>query len=414
MAVRRNKSAYNAVLQVAAVLREANFEALLAGGCVRDMLMGVEPKDYDLATSASPRQVTALFPRALQVGAAFGVVVVQFRGYQIEIATFRTDADYGDGRHPDRVEFTDAEHDAARRDFTINGMFMDPQSQQVIDYVGGQKDLKNRIVRAIGQPQQRFKEDRLRLLRAVRFAATLDFELEVETSAAVLKNSAQLIEVSRERIRDEFIKVLESPQRHRGLVLLNEHRLLPGILGGLGTAIVDDVVLAAIDSLPPNAEWELALAVFLASRGVGNVRVVSALRSHLRLSREWVRRLHFLLDNQQSLVQPEMMRQSELRKLIGEPQFENLVHFHQALASGRGEPTDFIDRLRTRCSSWSAASATPPPLINGEDVMALGVPAGPSLGALLAEAYNLQLDEQLHTKIETLEWIQSEIDKTTN
>ena len=215
-------------------LRAHGFEALWAGGCVRDELLGIRPKDYDVATSATPDQIRDVFGRrrTLEIGAAFGVITVlgPRAAGQIEVATFRTDATYSDGRHPDSVSFTDAEHDAQRRDFTINGLFFDPLTDRVVDYVGGQADLNARIVRAIGSPRLRFSEDRLRMLRAVRFAATFAFTIEPETLRAIQEMAVDVTRVSPERIGMEIRRMLLDPNRAVALELLRETKLLPHVL----------------------------------------------------------------------------------------------------------------------------------------------------------------------------------------
>ena len=221
-------------LEIVQKLRAAGFEALWAGGCVRDELLGLAPKDYDVATSATPDQIRDLFGRrrTLPIGAAFGVVTVlgPRAAGQIEVATFRTDAAYSDGRHPDSVTFTDAEHDAQRRDFTINGLFFDPVAEKVVDYVGGQEDLKRRIIRAIGDPRLRLSEDKLRMLRAVRFAATFDFAIEPDTLRAIQEMAAEINTVSAERIGMEIRRMLVDPNRAAALQLLRETNLLPHVL----------------------------------------------------------------------------------------------------------------------------------------------------------------------------------------
>jgi poly(A) polymerase len=217
-------------IQIIQKLRLSGHEALLAGGCVRDLLLGREPKDFDVATSATPDEVVALFPGALTVGAHFGVVVVRQDHEQIEVATFRTDGSYKDGRHPESVTFSTAAEDAQRRDFTINGLFRDPIEDRVIDYVGGAADLEKRVLRAIGDAHQRFDEDKLRLLRAVRFATTLGFEIEEKTWQAVREHAPAIQSVSAERIRDELIKIFLHPNRLRGFDLLMDSGLMAQVL----------------------------------------------------------------------------------------------------------------------------------------------------------------------------------------
>ena len=213
---------------IAQQLRHAGFIAYFAGGCVRDALLGQEPHDYDIATDATPEQVQRLFPKSQAVGAHFGVVVVRSGPDHIEVATFRTDGSYKDGRRPEEVTYSTPEEDAQRRDFTVNGIFQDPATDEVIDFVGGQADLAAKVLRAIGNPAERFREDHLRLMRAVRFAATLGWEIEPATWAAVKAEAPALAKISIERTRDEFIKIMLHPNRVRGLDLLALPSQLPG------------------------------------------------------------------------------------------------------------------------------------------------------------------------------------------
>src|SRR6266478_9441721 len=216
--------------KVAARLREQGHIAYFAGGCVRDMVRGLIPKDYDIATDAQPEAVQTLFPRTFAVGAHFGVIIVIENGFQFEVATFRSDHAYIDGRHPTAVHFSSPEEDAQRRDFTINGMFYDPVAEKVIDLVGGRADIDAKLVRAIGDPTRRFTEDRLRMLRAVRFAATLGYEIEKATWEAVVANASSIIQISAERIRAELVRIFLSPERVRGWDLLDSSGLMRAIL----------------------------------------------------------------------------------------------------------------------------------------------------------------------------------------
>src|SRR3977135_1776654 len=219
-----------AARKVAARLREDGHIAYFAGGCVRDMVRGLAPKDYDIATDARPEVVQKLFQRTYAVGAHFGVIIVLENGFQFEVATFRSDEAYIDGRHPISVRFSSPEEDAKRRDFTINGMFFDPIAEKVIDFVDGRADLKAKLVRAIGDPRQRFTEDRLRMLRAVRFATVLDYKIDNHTWDALVANAGSINQISAERIRDELVRIFTSPNRARGWDLLDASGLMPAVL----------------------------------------------------------------------------------------------------------------------------------------------------------------------------------------
>src|SRR2546430_110379 len=220
----------NAARRVAARLREHGHRAYFAGGCVRDMVRGLTPKDYDVVTAARPEAVQTLFPRTFAVGVHFGVIIVLENGFQFEVATFRSDDAYIDGRHPSAVHFSSPEEDAQRRDFTINGMFYDPVAERVIDLVGGQADIAAKLVRAIGDPAKRFAEDRLRMLRAVRFAAVLDYQIDKETWDALVGNAPSINQISAERIREELVRIFLSPNRVRGWDLLDASGLMHAIL----------------------------------------------------------------------------------------------------------------------------------------------------------------------------------------
>ena len=220
----------SAALRTAQRLIDAGHTTYFAGGCVRDALLGIEPKDYDLATSATPDEVMALFPRSNAIGAHFGVILVKEGKFPFEIATFRHDGSYKDGRHPESVTFSTPEEDAQRRDFTVNGLFQDPQTEEIIDFVGGQADLKTQTLRAIGNASDRFQEDALRLMRAIRFATVLEFQIEPTTWDAICDNAHLLSQISAERIRDEFTRTLTAPARARGFELLTESGLMRHIV----------------------------------------------------------------------------------------------------------------------------------------------------------------------------------------
>src|SRR4051812_15317903 len=257
-------------LEIAQKLRAAGFEALWAGGCVRDELLGLTPKDYDVATSATPDQIRDLFGhrRTLPIGVSFGVITVlgPREAGQIEVATFRTDAAYSDGRHPDSVTFTTAEHDAQRRDFTINGLFYDPIAEQVVDYIGGQEDLKRRVIRAIGDPRLRLSEDKLRMLRAVRFAAAFEFAIDAETLRAIQEMADQITTVSPERIGAEIRRMLLDANRAKALELLRDSGLLPHILPEVAILAPNEFSeVLRVSAVLANPTLPLAIAALLSS-----------------------------------------------------------------------------------------------------------------------------------------------------
>jgi poly(A) polymerase len=422
-------------------LREAGFEALWAGGCVRDQLLGREPDDYDVATDARPEQVQQLFKRTVAVGVSFGVVEVlgprTANGpIKVQVATFRSDSDYSDGRHPDAVTFSTAREDAERRDFTINGMFFDPLAERVIDYVGGEADLKAGIVRAIGGPVQRFKEDKLRLLRAVRFAARFAFTLDPATAAAIKAMADEITIVSAERIAEELRKLLTNPRRAEAMRLLEHVGLLKPILPesdatvgfphGRPDAPTGDLwghTLAVLELLPETASFELAMAALLHDVGkprtVGRTpdrytyhghehvgkRLAGQVSERLRLSTAERKRIEWLVEKHQYLADAPRMRHATLKPVLANEGIRELLDLHRAdaLASGRDlEAVEFCERC---LRDWPPEELDPPPLITGEDLKAFGIPQGPIYKRLLDAVREAQLDGVVKTKEQALDLV---------
>src|SRR2546421_5776650 len=274
MALEENDSIREIALGIVKRLQEAGFAAFWVGGCVRDFLLGRQPIDYDVATSALPEQIEKLFPRTIPVGRKFGVIIVLEQEKQFQVATFRAEADYQDGRRPERVVFGDARADAQRRDFTVNGLFFDPARKKLHDWVGGEADLRAKIIRTIGSPEERFAEDHLRLLRAVRLAAQLDFKIETKTFAAIKANASKVRGVSAERIREELTRLFRPPHASRGLELLRQSGLLEQILPEIAATItceqspdfhpegsVFNHLLLMLEKLPPDGHPSLPWAV---------------------------------------------------------------------------------------------------------------------------------------------------------
>lgn len=325
-------AAADAAVSIVRELRERGFEALLAGGCVRDLLLGAPPKDFDVATNAPPTEITRLFRPTRLVGQAFGVVLVKRRGSWIEVATFRSDGTYSDGRHPDSVTFTDARHDAQRRDFTINGMFFDPLAETLLDYVGGAEDLKAKRIRCIGEPRARFAEDYLRMLRAVRFAARLDFEIEYETLLAIQERAASLRKIAAERIREELDKMLAHPRRPRAFGLLRTSGLLPHIGGLQGEEVVAnsvreltedrfDAVQRLLANLPADADFCVALAAILLDRSRAHL---DSICRAMTLSNEQREVVLWLVSNARALDDPARVSLADLKRRMANPAFPQL------------------------------------------------------------------------------------------
>jgi poly(A) polymerase len=361
-------------------LVHAGHTALLAGGCVRDLLLGRPPHDFDVATDAAPERVRALFRAARLVGAQFGVVLVRQRRRWIEVATFRTDGPYLDGRHPAEVHFTDAREDARRRDFTVNGMFLDPLART--------------------EPGLRFEEDRLRLLRAVRFAAKLDFVIEEATCAAIRAGAANLATVAAERIREELEKSLSHANRRVAFGLLRDTGLLwhlwPQAAWQAGQIAAADTLLTR---LPPEAGFELSLAAMLADRGSAAVHAVARA---LTLSNEQRENTTWLVEHLADLDVPESVTLASLKRLMVNRAFGALCQWAEAryadMADGAGRRKALAERL----ASISPEAVQPPPLVTGDDLAARGLPPGPVYKILLDELYTRQLNETVHSREEAL------------
>ena len=372
---------------VVRTLAEAGHESYFAGGCVRDRLLGREPEDYDVATAATPKQVRRLFRRTIAVGAAFGVVVVLGPGdVQVEVATFRTDGVYADGRRPESVTFSGAAEDAARRDFTINGMFLDPLTDRLIDHVGGAADLRAGVVRAIGDPERRFAEDRLRMLRAVRFAGRLGFSIEPATAAAVRLHADKLSAVSVERILAEWSRMLVHPRRVRSMELMADHALAPQVCRELLDAN-GRPLLKHSAALPPTASLPLALAALAAGT---TPPAVAAMLRRLKASNELRGQTDWLCRHRDAFAQPLPAAEFRRRcKTLGvRPGFADLIALHAALGTPAETAADYV-------SSLPPGELDPPPLLTGADLIALGMRPGPRFKRILETLRAEQLAETL-------------------
>jgi poly(A) polymerase len=432
-------------VQVVQRLRAAGYQALWAGGCVRDELLGLTPKDYDVATDARPEDVRRLFRRTVAVGMSFGVVEVlgprpseseEQAPLNVEVATFRSDIGYSDGRHPDHVVFSSAREDALRRDFTVNGMFFDPVENRLIDYVGGQEDLKTRTLRAIGEPEARFAEDKLRMLRAVRIATGFDLTIDLHTAAAIRTMASEIKVVSAERIGEELRRLLVYPQRARGVNLLYELGLVEAILPellpmrGLPQGLPDaptgdlwDHVLRVLELLGPSVSFPLAFAALLHDVGkprtVGRTperytfyshehvgrRLASEISTRLRLSNAERGRIEWLVEKHQILCDVRDMRTSKLKMILAHEGIRELLALHRAdaLASGRSE--DHVDYCEQLLSEWTEADLNPPPLLTGHDLQRHGLQPGPEFKRLLDAVREGQLESTITTPKQALDLV---------
>lgn len=425
-------------------LREAGHQALFAGGCVRDSLMGKTPHDFDIATSARPEQVQALFPRTIAVGAQFGVILVVEEGRDYQVATFRSDGTYLDGRHPRSVSFTTPEGDARRRDFTINGLFYDPIEGKVLDFVGGREDLETRTLRAIGNPAERFAEDRLRLLRAVRFATVLDFSIEPDTWNALCAAVETIHDVSAERIRDELVKIFASPQRLRGFDLLDASGLMEELLPEIeplrgceqppdfhpeGDVFVHTRLMLAL--LPKDASVLLVLATLFHDLGkpptmerdqTGRIRFsghesVSAqmtekIMRRLRFSNEEIEATTAMVQNHMVFKDVQNMRVSRLKRFLARPTFDDELELHRIDCLASHGNLDNYEFLKRRSEDLANEPLIPPPLVTGHDLIALGWKPGPKFKAVLDAVQVRQLEGVLRTREEAITWVEKEFPAT--
>ncbi len=388
-------------VEVVQTLRANGAQALWAGGCVRDGLLGIEPKDYDVATDAVPDRVREIFGRrrTLPIGAAFGVVTVigPREAGQIDVATFRRDVSYSDGRHPDQVVFSTAEEDAQRRDFTINGLFFDPLSEQVIDYVGGQEDLQQRYLRAIGDAGQRFEEDKLRMLRAVRFAAAYCLQIEPATMSAVQVQAPELSVVSAERIAAEMRRILQHASRDRGMQLLRETALLPTLLPESSVVVAEESVwdqMLAILRRLQKPTFAAALAVVVRQmrpKEVSASEFAATLAFRWKLANVEREELAWLLNNETLIRTAPDQPWPKLQRVLAAEQVESLLSYVAAVSAEVDNSVTAVEYCRRRIElpsdQWN-----PPPLITGKDLIQLGLRPGPQIKEILDHLRDSQLN----------------------
>ncbi len=447
-------------ISIARTLHDQGYQAYLVGGCVRDLLLGREPGDYDIATDATPEQVMRIFPQTYAVGAQFGVVLVpmaedssvtsvvdqadvnhgRHRGKTVEVATFRSDIGYSDGRHPDQVRFSkDPRQDVQRRDFTINGLLLDPLKNEVLDFVGGRKDLDAGIIRAIGEPELRFAEDKLRMLRAVRFAARFGYSIEPQTSAAIQKLAPQIHQVSRERVRDELTKMLTEGQAQRAFLLLDEtgllHELLPEIeaMKGVeqppqfhpeGDVFVHTLLL--LEKLPHPCPATLGWGALLHDVGKpptfrvapDRIRFDGHVDVGVKMAEEICRRLRFsnhdtdqilaLVKNHMRFAHAMQMSEATFKKFVRMPRFQEHLELHRIdCESSHGDLTTYRF-TREKIASMSPEAVRPRPLVSGDDLIAAGYAPGPRFKEILGTVEDKQLEGILHSGDEAMDFVRKE------
>jgi len=467
--------------EIVATLQQAGFAAFWVGGCVRDFLLGREPQDFDIATDAKPESVEQLFRKTIPVGKKFGVIIVLENGIQFQVATFRAEADYQDGRRPEKIEFANAEADALRRDFTVNGLFYDPLTEKIHDWVGGEKDLRAKIIRTIGKPEERFGEDHLRMLRAVRFAAQLGFEIEPETFAAIQTLAPKIKIISAERIRDELLKLFAPPKADfslssaggegrgeeanvskvqspspqpsprlggerekkspaaRGLVLLRDSGLLEHVLPELSATIdceqspdfhpegsVFNHICLMLEKLPADANELLPWAVLLhdiakpvtaeKDLATGKIHFYGHEKVGAEMAEKILQRLKFPNKQTEEIVEAvrhhmqfkdvKLMRKATLRRLLLRETFPLELELHRLDCLGSSGNLEHYDFLVEQAEELKNQPQIHPPLLTGNDLIALGVKPGKELGALLHEIRERQLADELKTPDDARAWVE--------
>jgi poly(A) polymerase len=432
-------------------LRERGHQAYLVGGCVRDLLLGLEPTDYDVSTDATPQEVMAVFPQTFAVGAQFGVVLVPLpktpsgsaavgsdeRVPVVEVATFRSDLQYSDGRHPDEVCFSkDPREDVLRRDFTINGLLLDPLTDKVLDYVHGREDLKAGIIRTIGDPEQRFAEDKLRMLRAVRFAARFDYKIDKATLGATRRLAAQIHQVSRERVRDELTKMLTEGRARRAFELLDVSRLLQAVLPEIaamkgveqppqfhpeGDVFVHTLLL--LEKLQAGCSPTLAWGALLHDVGKpptfrvapDRIRFDGHVEVGLKMAADICRRLHFsnhdtdqilaLVDNHMRFADVQRMNESTLKKFLRLPDFDEHLELHRIDCLSSHGNLDSFEYARGQLQSFPPEAIHPRPLITGRDLIEAGYVPGPRFKEILGAVEDAQLEGRIESRAAAMEFV---------
>ena len=429
-----------AAIDIIGKLQEKGHIAYLAGGCVRDMLRGETPKDYDIATSALPREITSIFTKTREVGVHFGVVIVIVNNQAFDVATFRNDGSYKDGRHPEEVTFSTPQDDTARRDFTVNGIFFDPISEKYIDFVEGKSDIDKKVIRAIGEPNLRFQEDHLRLLRAIRFAARFDYEIEAETWNSIKSNASGISKISKERIRDELTKILLNENRVLGFDLLVESGLMEHIIPEIlqlkgceqppqfhpeGDVFVHTRLMLSLLKDAPSIELVLSVllhdigkpATYSFDEEADRIRFNGHDKLGAEMSEQILRDLKFsnsiiedvvqMVANHMTFKDVQKMRQSKLKRFMSRSTFNDEIELHRVDCLGSWGGLDNYDFLNKKMVEFANEPIIPQPLLTGKDLIELGWSPGPDLGQTLNSVQDMQLEGKLNSKDEALVWVKS-------
>jgi len=391
----------DSAVEIVQKLRQNGHEAYLVGGCVRDMVLGIEPSDYDIATSAHPEQVISIFPRTEAIGAQFGVVLVIYRGHPFEVATFRSDDAYVDGRRPTGVSFTNAEQDVLRRDFTINGLLYDPTTKEIIDYVSGKQDIQDRLIRAIGDPYKRFEEDKLRVLRAVRFGARLGYTIAPDTWAAVCQMAPLIHQVSSERIREELVRILTEGEAARGVRMLEEAGLRQQILPEVHWSEQLDRALRLVNR---GAAPDFAMAVLLHKTSPPDVvRIVE----RLKFSRAEMQHCVSLVENLPKFAAVDKMSTSALKRFFRLDRFDDYLELARIHVVAADHDLRQYQYALAKYQGWSTADIAPAPFITGEDLIEMGFKPGPLFKTILTQVEDEQLEGRIVSREQALDFVRS-------
>jgi poly(A) polymerase len=391
----------DSAIEIIQELRGKRYEAYLVGGCVRDMVMGIEPADYDIATSARPEEIMEMFPRTEAIGAQFGVVLVIHRGHPYEVATFRSDEAYVDGRRPTGVVFTDAKTDVLRRDFTINGLLFDPIEKTVLDYVSGRKDIDSKIVRAIGEPSRRFEEDKLRILRAIRFGARLGYTIESETWKAVCAMAPQIHQVSVERIQDEIVRILTEGQAGTGFQMLHDSGLLREVLPEVQWS---NYLARCLGMLERGVASDMAMAVLLHDVAVPDVERIM---ERLKFSRSETNHTVCIVTQIPQFHSVRNMSIAALKKFFRLPHFEHHLELERICRKSSSADLENYEFALKMFRGWTPEDIWPTPLITGEDLIAMGIPQGPKYKEILSAVEDEQLEGGLTTREAAIEFVKN-------